>query len=84
MPKRQDRAQSRIRRAIIGTGVGIPESSVIGYDAEADRARGYTVRDSGTVVVDRDCPRAMRRRRVLPGVDSYWLAYSELTRKWLR
>jgi glucose-1-phosphate adenylyltransferase len=42
---------SRIRRAIIDTGVQIPESTVIGYDAEDDRARGYTITDSGIVVV---------------------------------
>lgn len=42
---------SRIRRAIIGPNVKIPESSVIGYDLEGDRARGYTVTDSGIVVI---------------------------------
>lgn len=42
---------SRIRRAIIDTGVKVPESSIIGYDVEQDRARGYTVTDSGIVVV---------------------------------
>ena len=34
-------------------GVKVPESSVIGYDLEEDRARGYTVTDSGIVVVPR-------------------------------
>ena len=42
---------SRIRRAIIGAGVRLPESSVIGYDLEEDRAKGYHVTDSGIVVV---------------------------------
>jgi glucose-1-phosphate adenylyltransferase len=42
---------SRIRRAIVGSGVKIPESSVIGYDLDEDRAKGYTVTDSGIVVV---------------------------------
>ncbi|MGH9673627.1 MAG: glucose-1-phosphate adenylyltransferase, partial [Bryobacteraceae bacterium] len=42
---------SRIRRAIIGENVVIPDSSVIGYDAEADLARGYHVTESGLVVV---------------------------------
>ncbi|HWR50900.1 MAG TPA: glucose-1-phosphate adenylyltransferase [Bryobacteraceae bacterium] len=42
---------SRVRRAIIGQNVRIPESSVIGYDIEADRAKGYTVTDSGIVVI---------------------------------
>ena len=42
---------SRLRNTIVGCGVSIPESSVIGFDAEADRAAGYTVTDSGVVVV---------------------------------
>jgi glucose-1-phosphate adenylyltransferase len=42
---------SRIRRAILDTGVKIPESTVIGYDVEQDRARGYHVTESGIVVV---------------------------------
>jgi len=42
---------SRIRRAIIGPNVKIPESSVIGYDLQEDRAKGYHVTDSGIVVV---------------------------------
>jgi len=42
---------SRIRRAIIGPNMKIPESSVIGYDLQADRAKGYTVTESGIVVI---------------------------------
>ena len=42
---------SRIQRTIIPAGAVIPEDSVIGFDTEADRARGYTVTDSGIVVV---------------------------------
>jgi glucose-1-phosphate adenylyltransferase len=42
---------SRIRRAIIGPGVKVPEASVIGYDLQEDRSKGYTVTDSGIVVV---------------------------------
>ncbi len=42
---------SRIRRAIIGPNVKVPESSMIGYDLSEDRAKGYTVTDSGIVVV---------------------------------
>jgi glucose-1-phosphate adenylyltransferase len=42
---------SRIRRAIIGPNMRIPESSVIGYDIQADRAKGYTVTESGIVVI---------------------------------
>ena len=42
---------SRIRRAIIDTGTKIPDSSIIGYDREHDRANGYHVTESGIVVV---------------------------------
>jgi glucose-1-phosphate adenylyltransferase len=42
---------SRIRRAIINTGYKVPDSSVIGFDAEADRARGYAITEGGIVVV---------------------------------
>ena len=51
MPNVKIGRNSRVRRAIIDTGVEIPESSVIGYDAAEDRARGYTITDSGIVVV---------------------------------
>ena len=43
----------KIRKAIIDKNVGIPDGSEIGYDADADRASGYTVTDSGIVVVPR-------------------------------
>jgi glucose-1-phosphate adenylyltransferase len=46
MPNVEIGRNSRIRRAIIAPDVHIPESSVIGYDLEADRAAGYTVTDS--------------------------------------
>jgi len=42
---------SRIRRAILNTGVKLPDSSVIGFDPEADRAQGYHVTEGGIVVV---------------------------------
>lgn len=42
---------SRVRRAIVAAGVSVPEGSVIGFDAEADRARGYHVTGSGIAVV---------------------------------
>ncbi|HTQ57749.1 MAG TPA: glucose-1-phosphate adenylyltransferase [Bryobacteraceae bacterium] len=51
MPNVKIGRNSRLRRAIVDTGVEIPESTVIGYDIEADRARGYTVTDAGIVVV---------------------------------
>jgi len=40
-----------VERAIIDSGAHIPESSSIGFDREADRAAGYTVTESGIVVV---------------------------------
>jgi glucose-1-phosphate adenylyltransferase len=43
---------SRIRRAIIDRHVTLPEGTVIGFDAEADRSR-YSVSDGGIVVVVR-------------------------------
>jgi len=51
MPAVEIGRYSRIRRAIINTGVKIPENSVIGFDLEADRAKGYTVTEGGIVVV---------------------------------
>ena len=43
----------KIRRAIIDKNVTIADHTVIGYDHAADRARGYTVTESGIVVVPR-------------------------------
>jgi glucose-1-phosphate adenylyltransferase len=43
--------QSRIRRAILDKNVSVPEGTKIGYDLEADRARGWHVTDSGIVVI---------------------------------
>jgi len=40
-----------VRRAIVNTGVKVPESSVIGFDPEADRAKGRHVTEGGIVVV---------------------------------
>jgi glucose-1-phosphate adenylyltransferase len=42
---------ARIRRAIIDKGVRVPEGMQIGYDLEADRARGFSVTESGIVVI---------------------------------
>jgi len=42
---------AKIRRAIIDKGVHIPEGMRIGYDEEEDLARGFTVTDSGVVVI---------------------------------
>ena len=41
----------RIRRAIIPAHVSIPDSTTIGHDEGQDRAQGYTISESGVVVV---------------------------------
>ena len=43
----------KIRRTIIDKNVVIPDGSDIGYDLAADRKKGYTVTESGIVVVPR-------------------------------
>ena len=43
--------RAKVRRAILDKNVRIPEDAGIGYDLEADRARGYHVTDSGIVVI---------------------------------
>ena len=47
---------SRVKRCIIDRDVSIPENTQIGYDLDEDRARGYTVTESGVVVVGRPDP----------------------------
>ncbi|MBF8305288.1 MAG: glucose-1-phosphate adenylyltransferase [Acidobacteria bacterium] len=42
---------ARLRRCIVERGVTIPENIQIGYDDRKDRASGFTVTDSGIVVV---------------------------------
>ena len=44
---------AKIRRAIIDKDVIIPEGIQIGYDAELDRRRGFTVTESGVTVVSK-------------------------------
>jgi glucose-1-phosphate adenylyltransferase len=51
LPRAEIGRYSRIRRAIVNTGVKVPESSVIGFDLESDRAKGYHVTEGGIVVV---------------------------------
>ncbi|MGV3483289.1 MAG: glucose-1-phosphate adenylyltransferase [Planctomycetaceae bacterium] len=43
----------RIRRAIVDKGVCIPPGTEIGYDLEADQRRGWTVTETGIVVIAR-------------------------------
>lgn len=42
---------AKVRRAMIDKRVHVPEGMEIGYDLEADRARGFTVTESGVVVI---------------------------------
>lgn len=42
---------AKIRRAIIDKGVHIPQGTVIGFDHEHDRARGFTVSEGGITVI---------------------------------
>lgn len=42
---------ARIRRAIIDKGVQIPAGTQIGFDAAEDQARGFTMTESGIVVI---------------------------------
>jgi glucose-1-phosphate adenylyltransferase len=41
----------KVKRAIIDENIKIPDGQEIGYDHEADRQKGYTVTESGIVVV---------------------------------
>ncbi len=50
MPGVEIGRNSRIRRAIVNTGTKIPESSLIGFDPEADLAKGHHVTECGITV----------------------------------
>ena len=43
-----------VRRAIIDKNVKVPQGARIGMDVEDDRARGFTVTDSGITVVGKN------------------------------
>jgi len=43
--------RAKVRGAILDKNVKIAEDSLIGYDLEADRVRGYHITDSGLVVI---------------------------------
>ncbi len=43
---------AKVRNAILDKNVRVPENTQIGYDADADRARGWHVTESGIVVID--------------------------------
>jgi glucose-1-phosphate adenylyltransferase len=42
---------AKVRRAILDKNVRVPQDALIGYDLDADRARGWHVTDSGIVVI---------------------------------
>ena len=46
----------RIRRAIIDKDVKLPPYTVLGYDTEFDRKRGFTISEQGVVVVAKSEP----------------------------
>ncbi|MBN9122513.1 MAG: glucose-1-phosphate adenylyltransferase [Planctomycetes bacterium] len=46
----------RVRRAIIDKDVKLPPYTVLGYDADFDRRRGFTVTDQGVVIVSKGEP----------------------------
>jgi len=47
-------AGCRVRRAILDKDAHIPRGVDVGYDRAADRARGWTVSDSGITVVPKN------------------------------
>jgi len=51
MPNVKIGRNSRLRRTIVNTGVTVPDSTVIGFDSDADRSSGYTVTEGGITVV---------------------------------
>jgi glucose-1-phosphate adenylyltransferase len=45
---------AKLRRAILDKNVRIPPDTTVGYDLDADRARGWHVTESGIVVIGRE------------------------------
>jgi glucose-1-phosphate adenylyltransferase len=43
--------RAKVKRAILDKNVRLPEDTLVGYDLEADRARGWHVTDTGIVVI---------------------------------
>jgi len=46
--------RAKVRRAILDKNVRVPADTEVGYDLEADRARGWHVTESGIVVIGRE------------------------------
>jgi len=53
LPKVNIGRHCQIRKAIIDRGCNVPEGTVIGHDAEQDKANGFRVTDKGVVLVTR-------------------------------
>ena len=45
---------AKVKRAILDKNVHIPEGATVGYDLDADRARGWHVTESGIVVIEKE------------------------------
>lgn len=43
--------RAKVKRAILDKNVRVPEDGLVGYDLDADRARGWHVTESGIVVI---------------------------------
>jgi len=57
----------RIRRAIIDKEVRLPPYTVIGYDADFDRRRGFSITDGGIVIVPKaEPPETFQAPNLLP------------------
>ena len=50
--------KAKVRRAIIDKGVEVPERAEVGYNLELDRRRGFTITESGIVVIAKGEPAA--------------------------
>jgi len=45
---------AKVRRAILDKNVHVPEGATVGFDLDADRARGWHITESGIVVIGRE------------------------------
>ena len=54
LPDVEIKRHCRLRKVIIDRGCVIPEGTVIGYDHEEDRRRGFRVSEKGAVLVTRE------------------------------
>jgi len=43
--------RAKVKRAILDKNVRLPEDTMVGYDLDADRARGWHITDNGIVVI---------------------------------